>query len=89
MGDLNLTPEQEAEAQRLAEIIAQKTKEEVLPKPKARRKCTPAPSNVGLDFTSRLTGRIDILASILMFCVQYILSLPTVLKATRDLHQAY
>jgi plasmid stabilization system protein ParE len=30
MADLNLTPEQEAEAQRLAEIIAQKTKEEAL-----------------------------------------------------------
>lgn len=30
MADLNLTPEQELEAQRLAEIIAQKTKEEAL-----------------------------------------------------------
>jgi pyruvate/2-oxoglutarate dehydrogenase complex dihydrolipoamide dehydrogenase (E3) component len=30
MKDLQLTPEQEAEAQRLADIIAQKTKEEAL-----------------------------------------------------------
>ena len=30
MKDLQLTPEQEAEAQRLAELIAQKTKEEAL-----------------------------------------------------------
>jgi hypothetical protein len=30
MAELNLTPEQEAEAQRLADIIAQKTKEEAL-----------------------------------------------------------
>src|ERR1017187_3425858 len=31
-----------------------------MPKPKARRRCTPAPSRVGLDFMSRFTGRIDI-----------------------------
>lgn len=30
MAELNLTPEQEAEAQRLADIVAQKTKEEAL-----------------------------------------------------------
>src|SRR5947199_1484147 len=33
------------------------------PKPKARRRCTPAPSSVGLERTSRLTGRMDIEAS--------------------------
>src|SRR5436309_5849060 len=33
------------------------------PKPKARRRCTPAPSSVGLERTSRLTGRMDIRAS--------------------------
>src|SRR5580704_8382127 len=36
------------------------SKSEVLPKPNARRRCTPAPSSVGLDFTRRLTGRRDI-----------------------------
>src|SRR6266581_1306889 len=35
----------------------------VFPKPNARRRCTPAPSRVGLDLISRLTGRIDILDS--------------------------
>jgi hypothetical protein len=30
MSELHLTPEQEAEAQRLAELVAQKTKQEVL-----------------------------------------------------------
>src|SRR5207244_576957 len=35
-------------------------KSDVLPKPNARRKCTPAPSRVGLDRTRRLTGRMDI-----------------------------
>jgi hypothetical protein len=30
MTDLNLTPEQEADAQRLAEVVFQKTKDEVL-----------------------------------------------------------
>src|SRR5215472_12437496 len=39
------------------------SKSDVLPKPNARRKCTPAPSRVGLDLTSRLTGRRDIQAS--------------------------
>src|SRR5580704_7511214 len=36
------------------------SKSEVLPSPNARRKCTPAPSRVGLDLISFLTGRIDI-----------------------------
>ena len=31
---------------------------EVAPKPKARRRCTPAPSMVGFDLISRFTGRI-------------------------------
>src|ERR1035438_4918685 len=31
----------------------------VSPKPKARRRCTPAPSIVGFDETMRLTGRMD------------------------------
>src|ERR1022692_2116523 len=35
------------------------SKSEVLPKPKARRRCTPAPSSVGLDLLRCLTGRID------------------------------
>src|SRR5882724_5830400 len=35
------------------------SKSDVFPKPKARRKCTPAPSRVGLDFASRFTGRMD------------------------------
>src|SRR6266849_176953 len=39
------------------------SKSEVLPKPKARRKCTPAPSSVGLDLMRRLTGRRDMDAS--------------------------
>src|SRR5262249_20977572 len=34
----------------------------VSPKPKARRRCTPAPSRVGLDDAMRLTGRIDMVA---------------------------
>src|SRR5947208_12011887 len=37
------------------------SKSEVLPKPNARRRCTPAPSSVGFAFTSRLIGLIDIL----------------------------
>src|SRR5882762_7311397 len=36
------------------------SKSDVLPNPNARRRCTPAPSSVGLDLMSRLTGRIDI-----------------------------
>src|SRR5262249_56589792 len=32
---------------------------EVVPKPKARRSLTPAPSTVGCDCTMRLTGRMD------------------------------
>src|ERR1700730_10075198 len=39
------------------------SKSDVLPKPNARRRCTPAPSSVGLDLISRLTGRIDMIAS--------------------------
>src|SRR5438874_5982213 len=39
------------------------SKSDVLPKPKARRRCTPAPSRVGLALMSRLTGRMDMLAS--------------------------
>src|SRR6266403_3241540 len=39
------------------------SKSDVLPKPKARRKCTPAPSRVGLDLINRLMGRSDILVS--------------------------
>src|SRR6516225_6222878 len=35
------------------------SKSEVLPKPKARRRCTPAPSRVGLDLIRRFTGRSD------------------------------
>src|SRR5216117_3327698 len=36
------------------------SKSEVLPKPNARRKCTPAPSVVGFDLINRLIGRMDI-----------------------------
>src|SRR4051812_21204103 len=36
------------------------SKSEVFPKPKARRKCTPAPSSVGFDLLSFLTGLRDI-----------------------------
>src|SRR5574337_790598 len=36
------------------------SKSEVLPKPNARRRCTPAPSRVGLALTRRLMGRMDI-----------------------------
>src|SRR5215470_13783841 len=39
------------------------SKSDVLPKPNARRNRTPAPSSVGLDLLSRLTGRIDIFRS--------------------------
>src|SRR5580704_8455467 len=39
------------------------SKSDVLPNPKARRRCTPAPSSVGLNLMSRLTGRMDILVS--------------------------
>src|SRR5205823_849020 len=35
------------------------SKSDVLPNPNARRRCTPAPSMVGLDVMSRLTGRMD------------------------------
>src|ERR1700722_6206091 len=37
----------------------------VFPKPKARRRCTPAPSMVGFDLRTRLTGRIDMFALLL------------------------
>jgi len=39
----------------VTEIVKKRngSKSEVLPKPNARRRCTPAPSSVGLDFTSR------------------------------------
>src|SRR5437588_8959884 len=37
------------------------SKSVVLPKPNARRRCTPAPSSVGFALTSRLTGRMDML----------------------------
>src|SRR6266404_3923803 len=40
------------------------SKSDVLPKPKARRRCTPAPSSVGLDLISRLIGRRDIASSL-------------------------
>src|SRR4051794_19586331 len=33
----------------------------VSPKPKARRRCTPAPSIVGLDWMIFLTGRMDMI----------------------------
>src|SRR5437868_2394977 len=36
------------------------SKSDVAPKPNARRRCTPAPSRVGLALTSRFTGRMDI-----------------------------
>src|SRR5438309_11809078 len=39
------------------------SKSDVLPKPNARRRCTPAPSRVGLARASRLTGRMDMFAS--------------------------
>src|ERR1700731_1303591 len=39
------------------------SKSEVLPKPNARRRCTPAPSRAGLDLMSRMTGRRDMLTS--------------------------
>ena len=39
------------------------SKSDVLPKPNARRRCTPAPSRVGLALMSRLTGRMDIVFS--------------------------
>src|SRR6267142_5130176 len=41
------------------------SKSEVLPKPNARRRCTPAPSNVGFEEMTRLTGRRDIRRSFL------------------------
>src|SRR5579884_840084 len=41
------------------------SKSEVLPKPNARRRCTPAPSRVGLDLMSRFTGRMDIITLLL------------------------
>src|SRR5439155_27055380 len=39
------------------------SKSDVLPKPNARRRCTPAPSSAGLALTSRLMGRMDMSAS--------------------------
>src|ERR1039457_411412 len=39
------------------------SKSDVLPKPKARRRCTPAPSRVGLDLITRFMCRRDILRS--------------------------
>src|SRR6266853_5788184 len=39
------------------------SKSDVLPNPNARRKCTPAPSSVGLDLIRRFTGRMDMEAS--------------------------
>ena len=47
--------------QLIAEIIEQKKRiiVEVLPNPNARRRCTPAPSMVGLDLMSFFTGRMD------------------------------
>src|SRR6202034_2383195 len=39
------------------------SKSDVLPKPNARRRCTPAPSMVGLALTTRFTGRRDMWAS--------------------------
>jgi len=49
----------------VAKIVQEQERVEVdvLPKPKARRRCTPAPSRVGLDLLSRLIGRMDIPAS--------------------------
>src|ERR1700691_5336664 len=35
------------------------SKSDVSPKPKARRSLTPAPSMVGTDWLTRLTGRMD------------------------------
>src|SRR5712692_4856308 len=57
------------------------SKSEVLPKPNARRRCTPAPSRVGLALMSRLTGRMDMLASVaaahgLAFCSCFISPCP-------------
>ena len=48
----------------IAEIVQQqeRSNSEVLPKPNARRKCTPAPSRVGLASIIRLIGRIDIIS---------------------------
>ena len=45
----------------VAEIVEQQEGIEVmvLPKPKARRRWTPAPSRVGLDLMRRFTGRMD------------------------------
>src|ERR1700693_5687523 len=37
------------------------SKSDVLPKPNARRRCTPAPSSVGLDLIIRFTGPMEIL----------------------------
>src|SRR5208283_130348 len=37
---------------------------DVLPKPNALRRCTPAPSRVGFALTSRFTGRMDMGASL-------------------------
>src|SRR6516162_10765411 len=39
------------------------SKSVVFPNPKARRKCTPAPSMVGFDLINRRTGRMDMLPS--------------------------
>jgi hypothetical protein len=40
----------------------------VFPKPKARRRCTPAPSRVGLERTKRFTGRMDMTTSPAKVC---------------------
>jgi hypothetical protein len=49
----------------IAEIIEQQKRieSEVLPNPKARRRCTPAPSMVRLALMRRFTGRIDTMTS--------------------------
>ena len=47
----------------VAEIVQQQERIELLvsPKPKARRRCTPAPSSVGLDWMIFFTGRMDMM----------------------------
>src|SRR5262245_6781258 len=40
------------------------SKSDVAPKPNARRRCTPAPSSVGLALISRLIGRMDMVRSL-------------------------
>src|SRR5438876_10654933 len=52
------------------------SKSDVLPKPNARRRWTPAPSRVGLALISRLMGRSDMLVSgSYGFCLALILCL--------------